>query len=254
MKGSNVTFAPNLFGKGTLSFPIPPYCTEKLSCGTVKKFTLSRDEHNLAKPGKYWLSIVYEEPQPEVLPHVSSDIVYLSLGASSIGIRKGDHEEVIDLWRPDKHWKPLIESVEKRMKNSSLTKGSKKWQKLTVARRDMFERMSRQQRQNHREMVAKFLRLGKHFVVTDYVVRSKQGKLADRKVDERGGSQGLNWASQNTGSFLDLMMHLEEKVKEVGGTVTRHKVTTPPPHGLGIGRENKIGMARHLESEFLKAT
>lgn len=251
IKGDHVTFAPNLFGKGTLSFQIPAYCLEKLSHGKVKKFTLSRDEHKLAKPGRYWLSIVYEAPQPVVLPHVSSDIVYLALGASSIGVLKGTYEEVVDLWRPDKHWIPLIESVEKRMKNSAITKGSKQWQRLMKARRNMFERMSRQQRQNHREVVAGLLRLGKHFVVTDYVVRSKRGKLADKKVDERRGSLGLNFASQNTGSFLDLMMHLEEKVKETGGTVTRHKIVTSPPHGLGIGHKNKIGMARHLQSEFL---
>lgn len=246
-----VHFAPQIFGKGVLAFPIPEYCRAKLAEGKVKKFALSRDEHDLAKAGKFWLSIVYEMVQPATVPYATDDCVFVALGASSIGIHTKDREEVIDLWRPDKHWKPKIEEVEKRMKAETIKKGSRQWIRLVHARRDMFLRMSRQQKQNHREVVKYFLTFGKHFVVTDYVVRSKQGKLADRKVHERGGPQGLNWAAQNTGSFLDLLMHLEEKVKEVGGSVVKHKIMTKPPQGIGIGRESKIAMACHLQSEYM---
>jgi hypothetical protein len=160
---------------------------------------------------------------------------------------------VIGLWRPDKYWKPKIEAVEARLKSLELKKGSKRSEQLLATRREMFRIMSAQQKQNHREVVASLCALGRHFVVTDYTIRSKQGKLADRAVPERSGSQGLNWAAQNTGSFLDLVMHLEEKVKEFGGSVTRVRVGKPPP-GIGKGHENKIAMARHLRSAYLGAS
>lgn len=247
VKDVRVVFAPNIFGKDTLAFPIPEYCIRKLEAGVVKKFTLSRDEHDLGKKGRYWVSVVYEVAQPEMSVPVRGDHVYLSLGASSIGVLAKGYNGVIDLWRPDKHWKPLIESVEARLK--TVTKGSKRWKRRMNARQTMFSLMRKQQRQDHREIVAELMSLGRHFVVTDYVVRSKKGKLADGDDATRGGPQGLNWAAQNTGSFLDLVMHLEEKVKEVGGSVVRHKLAAPPPRGIGKGRDNKIAVARHLRKE-----
>ena len=252
VKGGRVHFAPNLFGKGVFEFAVPGYCQEKVEEGKIKKFTLSRDEPNLAKPGQFWLSIVYEVPQPALIPVTGDERVYIALGASSIGVVTKAHEIVMPLWRPDKHWKERIASVEKRLENPKLKKGSKHSTKLWSARRRMFELMRQQQRQNHREMVRTLLGFGKHFVVSDYVVRSKPGKLADRKDGERGGSHGLNWAAQNTGSFLDLLMVLEERVKEVGGSVTKMKLP-PPPRGIGRGSENKVPMARHVRQTFLES-
>lgn len=249
IKGSEITFAPNLFGKEMLKFPVPPYCLEQVARGLVKKFTISRSVSDISQIGTYWISVVYEMPMPEMIVPVRGGHVYLSLGASSIGVLAKGYNFVFDLWRPDKHWKPRIESVEKRLKSPELKKGSKRWRRRTEARKKMFAIMQRQQRQDHREIVAEFLALGRHFVVTDYVVRSKKGKLADGDDVTRGGSKGLNWAAQNTGSFRDLLAHLEEKVKEFGGSVTRHKVTTPP-RGCGTGRESKIPMAVRLQEEF----
>ena len=245
-----VQFAPQVFGKGVLAFPIPEYCRRKLREGKVKKFTLSRDEHDLRKPGRFWVSIVYELEQPEIASMIDGEEVYLALGASSLGVLSKDGAHTVKLWRPDKHWKPKIEALETRQKSESVTKGSRKWKRLMDARKRMFELERLQQRQNHREVVKALLRHGKHFVVTDYTVRSKPGKLADRKETDRGGPQGLNWAAQNTGSFLHLIMHLEEKVKEVGGTVTRHKLTTAPPRGIGHGHENKVAMAEFLKDDY----
>jgi putative transposase len=245
-----VHFAPQVFGKGVLAFPVPEYCRAKLADGKVKKFTLSRDEHDLRKPGRFWVSIVYEIPAPTVAPVGTGEEVYLSLGASSLGVLSKEGAHTVKLWRPDKHWKPKIEALETRLKNEKITKGSRKWTGLMDARRRMFELERIQQRQNHREVVKELLQYGKHFVVTDYTVRSKPGKLADRKVEERGGPQGLNWAAQNTGSFLHLLMHLEEKVKEVGGSVTRHKLTEAPPRGIGQGHENKVAMAKFLKEDY----
>ncbi len=250
VKSRMVQFAPNLFGKGTLEFQVPNYCWEKLAEGKVKKFTLSRDEPNLAKPGQFWLSIVYEVEQPKASATTSDEQVFIALGASSLGVVSATQEIVITLWRPDKHWKERIASVEQKLANPALQKGSKHATKLWLARRRMFEIMRQQQRQNHREVVRKLLGFGKHFVVSDYVVRSKPGKLADRKDGERGGSQGLNWAAQNTGSFLDLLMVLEERVKEVGGSVTKVKLPQPPS-GIGHGHENKVAMANHVRTTFL---
>lgn len=257
VEGGKVQFAPNLFGKGTLEFGVPAYCQEKLAEGKVKKFTISRDEAKLTKPGRFWLSIVYEVPQPEAFPAKDEERVYVSLGASSLGVKTTSKEGVITLWRPDKHWKEKIGIVEERLKNPDLKKGSRRSQKLWDARRRMFEIMRLQQRQNHREVVRRLLGFGKHFVVPNYVIRSKPGKLADRKVAERGGSDGLNWAAQNTGGFLDLLIVLEERVKEVGGSVTKVKLPEPS-HGIHrdpsdqtVMMKYKLAMAEHVRQTFL---
>ena len=96
VQGNIVCFAPNLFGKGALTFTIPEYCVKKLQSGTVKKFTLSRTEHELAKAGSYFLSIVYEIPQPEVVAFDKKELVYLALGASSLVICTASGDQVID--------------------------------------------------------------------------------------------------------------------------------------------------------------
>ena len=248
VKDSMIVFAPNIFGKETLSFRIPDYCRVLLAKGNrVKKFTLFRDESLLAKPGRYWVSVVYEITRPEALAMTSDTTVYLSLGATWMGVVSAKGEEVIKLWRPDTHWKPRIDVLEERMK--TLTKGSRKWHKQNAARNKMYELMSRQQKQNQREEVRYLLTLGKHFVVQDLVVR---GGLADGSKAERGGALGLNWSVQNTGSIARLVAHLDEKAKEYGGFVIQHKPMLPPVPGKG--EENKIPMARRLQQDFLETS
>ena len=94
----------------------------------------------------------------------------------------------------------------------------------------MYELMARQQKLSQRELAIKLIRRhGVHFVVTEIVVRSKDGKLADRTKPERRGDLGLNWAAQNTGALSYLVLWLEGKVKERGGTVVRRKLVLDEP-------------------------
>lgn len=268
IKHDAIHIAPRVFN-GMCSFTIPEYQLRKINdCleiegGQVAKFIISRKPATLAEGGRYWMSITCKWPRPEVVPVESKhEYVYLALGASSIGVYAPSigYERVITLWRPDKHWMRGITAVDARLDNPALEKGSIRWKLRSEARRIMYDKMSKQQRQNHREVVASLVKhitkdgvlrgVGKHFVVTDYVVRSKKSKLADASKKERSGIDGLNFAAQNTGSFRDLVAQLEEKVKEVGGSVVRHKLTTLPPKGIGKGHENKIHMAQHLTTEF----
>ena len=111
--------------------------------------------------------------------------------------------------------------------------------------------MSEQQKLDRREIVSRgLLSHGVHFVVTDLVVRSKKGKLADGQNQERGGSLGLNWSAQNTGSIGFLVEWLSEKVREQGGTVRKHKLVGPFPDGQG--HEVKLPMVRLLREQFLQ--
>ncbi|HEY4508862.1 MAG TPA: hypothetical protein VJC13_01095 [Candidatus Paceibacterota bacterium] len=235
-----------------LSFPIPDYQQGRLAETTkLKKFELYRDQPNLAKSGRFWISVVYELPKPEATTCQSEQVAFVALGASSIGVVSQRGEEVIALWRSDKHWVPKIEAVEERMKRR--VKGSRGWLRLlNSGKRRMHMISSRQHVQDEREIVDYLVRNhGSHFVVTELVVRSKEGKLADSSKPERGGSLGLNWAAQNTGSLSRLVRQLEEKVKEHGGSVRKHKLTlteAPPARGA----ENKLWMARKLRESFLK--
>ena len=122
--------------------------------------------------------------------------------------------------------------------------------------------MARQQKQDRREVVAIDLveqivenivsGHGVHFVVTDLEVRSKKGALADSSKKERGGSLGLNWMAQNTGTIAYLAQWLGQKAQEQGGTVRKHKLPYEAlPRGLPEGHENKIKMAHALRNDFL---
>ena len=245
---------------------------EKLSEATkLKKFELYRDEPDMSKPGRFWISVAYELPKPEVSDFDPNELVYLALGASSIGVlsprtretyttilkslgREGvedidlEEGEVLKLWRSDKHWSPKINSMERLLK--SRTKGSRAWKRAMTRRQGMYKISSRQNTQDVREIVSYLLSMhGKHFVVTDYVVRSKEGKLADSSKKERGGKLGLNWMAQNTGSLGRLVLWLLEKVKEHGGSVRRHKlVFKNGPDEKGAN--NKLWMAKKLREDF----
>jgi len=232
-----------------LRFPIPNYQLEKLKeAKQIKKFTLyqSRDR-------RFWISIAYEIELPDQRPFNPEEVIYIAFGASSIGVISPEGEKVIDFWRPDKHWKPKIKEVENRMR--SCKKGSRAWKKRAAARRKMYAMTQRQQKLNHREIVASLLRLGFHFVVTEYTVRSKPGKLADGSNPKRGGApQGFNWSAQNTGSFGEFILWLKQKVKEQGGTVqTFRLVLGQSERPEKRGRDNKIEMVRLLREKYLES-
>ncbi len=272
VKGDRVVLAPQIFGADTLAFPIPAAYQLKALAHSVRnaKFQITRSERNLQKPAGFFISVTYEIPLPEQVPFVPEEAVYIALGASSIGVVSSKGEEVIPLWRPDKHWKPRTVAIEATLGRNAkapghpraLQKGSRKWQKLEAKRRKMFRIMGAQQMQNRREVVSidlikKVLSEGVHgvhFVVTDLVVRSKEGKLADASKKGRGGHTGLNWAAQNTGTIAYLVDWLKEKVREHGGSVRKHKLPlTALPSPLPQGDERKILIARALRTDFLSS-
>jgi hypothetical protein len=235
----------------SFTFPIPDYQAGKLrEAVRVRKFTLFRSSEKRGVE-RYWVSLAYEIPQPEIQECRPNKIVFVALGASSLGVVWPDGEKVVKLWRPDKMWKPKIDAVTERVRRAK--PGSRASLRRREARKVMFRKTARQQTQNHREVVKGLLGLGVHFVVTDIVIRSKEGRLADKSKPERGGApDGLNWSAQNTGSMANLVAWLKVKASEKGGSVKRFRLTfsgARPP--VGRGHSNKLAMARQLKTEFL---
>lgn len=261
-EGSHLILSCRNLSQSPFVFPIPGHQAEEIAphAERIKKFILRRDERNPKDPGRFWLSLSYEFEKPAEKPFVPEDAVYVALGASYIGIVSPRGEEVIKLWRPDKHWQPRIESVKARMKTLS-NKESLKWRRRNNAKRVMERIKARQQRQNHREIVAgllgdaaveRALGHGIHFVISEIVIRSKEGKLADRSKKERGGVLGLNWSAQNTGSIAEFTAWLRVKAAERGGTVQTHRLAHFPK-SEGTGSDNKIALARALRESFLSS-
>lgn len=270
-----------------MSWAIPEKQQQEIARGKVKKFTLYRDQPDLAKPGRFWVSLAYEMPMPPTKQFDPKSAVCVALGSSCIGVVSPRGEEVVELGRPDFHWIPLIREIDGWMKEKggvtrdgkkvileeggststrfhSRTRGSRRWQRTASARREMFRLMAAQNLLDRREVVAHDLLTntsldqvyghGIHFVVTDMVVRSKKGKLADAKDKDRGGDLGLNWAAQNTGTLAYLVQWLTEKAKEHGGTVRKHKLPKHlVPREVGHGKESKIAMAKALRESFLSS-
>ena len=76
-------------------FPIPEHQQGLLSRAVaIKKFTLYRDERDMRKPGRFFVSLAYKIAKPEEKPFVPEDAVYISPGASS------SYRSVLGAWIP----------------------------------------------------------------------------------------------------------------------------------------------------------
>lgn len=234
---------PKVSREVPLLFKVPSYQLGKLEGATkIKKFILHSSYDPKQERNRFWISLAYELPKPK--EQKDTRTVFIALGASSLGVLSEEDCQV-DVWRlerPDKHWMPKIQEINRR----SRTK------KRVRARQIMFQKLARQNKQYIQEVVARLLKLGTHFVVTDYVVRSKKGKLADSSQKDRGGSpHGLNWAAQNTGHIAALVAQLEIKASEIGGTVTRVKLNLDQADiPRSRGPENKGPMAHLLRAQY----
>src|SRR3989344_165686 len=242
------------FGKlgQTLTFPIPEFQQERLAAAVkLKKFELYRDERNMAKAGRFWISIAYEIPKPVSLP-LGNNVVFLSIGASRLGVVSSFGEFCFNLPRPDYHWKPAINVLDERI--AKTVKGSRKWKKRIAARARMFAKLGHQQKQHGQyEVIQRLLQYGVHFVVTELQVRSKQGALADASDPTRGNSPfGANWSAQNTGNIGRFLQKLTDKAVENGGTVIKRKAPALSLQERSLtDDQRKILIARKLRDEFL---
>lgn len=255
-------------GHDTLTFRVNSYQRAQLAHasdkGRLKSFSLYRKPRDLREKGAFWLSVTFDLPRPQAEQFDPKKAVYIALGASHLGVVSPQGEEVVHLWRPDFYWKPEIENVfvQRGVATSSdpstlipVTKGSRRWRRRNAARQKKFRKMSGLQRHDRRNIPHELMsEHGVHFVVSEVVVRSKEGKLADGSKPERGGSLGLNWSAQNTGSFQLLVAQLTEKAKECGGSVREYRLPrSSVPQGFGKAGENKIAMARALRESFLSS-
>lgn len=287
-KGSRIVLAPQIF-PDMLQFAIPEYQMTQLGrASRLSKFIIKREKRDLRRKSRFTLSISYEIEQPGEQPFVPEQAAFIALGASSIGVVSPFGEKTISLWRPDLHWKPRTDAVggnaKALVKNGKVRKGSRKHRDLQHAFRTMFDLLANQQTLDRREVVAgslihrekevplskkerRFRRKhgksledgtrtvatghGLHFVVTELVVRSKEGKLADGDNPSRGGPLGPNWQAQNTGALAYLVQQLTNKAKERGGSVRRFPLDASFL-AFGMGDEKKILIARALRDQFLK--
>jgi len=240
----------SLPGGAELRFKLASYAGKKLGEAVrVKKFTLYRDPPDMRQSGNFWISLAYEVEKTEAIPFDPNRAVYIALGASSLGVVSPSGEEVLKLWRPDKHWEPKRDTLKKRI--AMCTKGSRAWKRRQNAKLCIEQKSARQRKDSDRKIVIeKLVAHGVHFVISDIVIRGKKGRLADASKEERGGVLGLNWSAQNTG-IARLVQHLEQKAEEHGGSVRKFRATSKLPTDIGQGHENKIAMARRLKDDFL---
>lgn len=240
-----------------LLFPIKSYQRAQLALaqekGRLKSFSLYRKPRDMREDGRFWISVSFELPRPEAEPFNPQSAVYVALGASYIGVVSPAGEETIALWRPDRYWKEEIDHLDERMK--AQTKGSRRWQKRNAAKQKKFRKMAGLQKHDRRNLAVELIEQhGIHFVVSEVVVRSKKGRLADGSKPERGGALGLNWSAQNTGSFQMFVAQLREKAREHGGSLREHRIPRDAvPDGDLMSREKKTPMARALRDSFLRS-
>lgn len=243
--------------KELLTFAIPPYQQEQLRGHPIRKVTLYRHR------GRYWMSVAFQielpDQQPLQLSGQTGNTTFIALGTTAIAVLAPPaepggvwREELIYVPRADRYWKPKIDKLDALMDKCRRPKGKKptrKYLRLKAARAKMFRKLGDQQKLQQRQMAQRLLALGTHFVVTELVVRAKPGKLADNAKPERRGTQGFNWATQNTGWIANMVAWLKIKAVEKGGSVQSFKLE--PPHPRGPFRERKFAMVRLLRERYL---
>lgn len=253
----------------------------------AKDYTITRQPRDMSQPGRFLIALAFDVAKPKTKEFVPEEAVFVALGSTKIGVvfppqhrervkleptytpkkkpkryrqshkqrkhnrlvrqlQKGEME--IPLGRPDMHWQPEIESIKTRMEK--VAKESAEWKRLNETRGRLERLKSKQQKKDRQEVVQRLLQLGTHFVVTDLVIRSKEGRLADGTKPERGGPLGLNWGAQNTGAFAALVAQLVQKSAEKGGTVRKHPMPPSPTSGE---RMDKIQAAHLLRKDFLSS-
>ncbi len=230
-KGNRMVLAPEIFGPDTLAFLIRRSTRRRCSRVRYGWRSSSSAATSRAWPSQDASSFPYRT-RSRFLSRSRSRRkkrrTSRSVPRASASFRRQARKSS-PLWRADAHWKPRTDAIQASLGRPAgtpghpraLKKGSLKWRKLEAKRRGMFRIMGEQQKIDRREVVAIELldvldgiaRGCVHFVVTDLVVRSKEGKLADSSKEERGGNLGLNWAAQNTGTIAYLVQWLTEKAR-----------------------------------------
>ena len=254
-KGDHIVIAPQAFGKDGMSFRIPKeYCLPIIAgAEKLKKFTISRRPSNLREQGTYFMSIVYERTRPETLSATDANTVFVYPHASEVGVVWNEGAKMTTFLRPDVHFKPHVDDLSVHMKH--YTEGSRAWRKCQNAKRKKYRVMSTQGKDDRRDVVHHLLSLGVHFVVPEFVIRSKKGKLADKNNNKRAGApHGANWSVQNTGSIGEFVRWLEWKAKEKGGLVVRHPLTPSYDPSETLGADEMIACAEALKESYSKTT
>jgi hypothetical protein len=113
--GLDIVLSPgkSLPGGVELRFAVPEYQRLVLSRAVkLNKFTLYREKKNNKK--RFWISIAYAVPEPVSVSKTDKNTVFVAFGASHLAVISEKDEKTIDLWRPDRHWLPLINQAKSR--------------------------------------------------------------------------------------------------------------------------------------------
>lgn len=178
----------------------------------IKQITLFREEPNIKKESKYYLSVVYEIPD---IPYKDNNLYQ----AIDLGINKtvtavnlsGKFFEVGNP-RQDKYWNPIMDSIQSR--RDHCLKGSNKWIRLHETLIKCKKKLSNQIKDNQQKWTTKMTKNTKSntIIVGDLTVK----EMAQSEIGRSNYGSKLNRSTQNQGYLSRFVGFLTYKAEKIG--------------------------------------
>jgi putative transposase len=188
-----------------LEFTIP----EKFKFGKVYQVSVSM------KDGKYYLSIVYDEPTKEYVDN--GKYLAIDIGVSNIVTAVNTDGKFIQIKnkRVDKYWQPKIEKLQSRRDHCK--KGSRRWNKLNTLLKKCKRKCANQLRDFQHKLSIKLVKNTRANTIIVGILNAKE--LSKRSKGDKKTDKSLHRAIQNTGTIDRFVQFLTYKAERVGKRV-----------------------------------
>lgn len=194
----NIISFSHKYNKDKLEFIIP----NKFTFSNVKQISIYK------KDKSFWLSITYEEQEKEYKDNGLYQAVDLGIIKQTLINTQGKVKEFTNK-RPDKYWKPKLESLQSRRDHCK--KYSKKWNKLNSNLLKMKRKSSNQLKDFQHKLSHKIVNNTKANTII-------VGELSVKKMKTKYIKK-LNTSLLNTGSISRFVQFLTYKSKRIGKRV-----------------------------------
>jgi putative transposase len=195
----------HFYNSTPLEFTIP----EKFKFGKVYQVSVSM------KDGKYYLSIVYDEPTKGYVDN--GKYVAIDLGVSNIVTAVNIDGKFIQIKnkRVDKYWQPKIEKLQSRRDHCK--KGSRRWYKLNTLLKKCKRKCANQLRDFQHKLSTKLVKNTRANAIIVGKLNAKQ--LSKCSKGDKKADRSLHRATQNTGLMGRFVQFLTYKAERVGKRV-----------------------------------
>ncbi len=181
----------------------------------IKQITLYREEPNIKKESKYYLSVVYDIPDVPYKDNNLYQTIDLGINKTVTAVNLSGKFFEIGNPRQDKYWNPIIDSIQSR--RDHCLKGSNRWNLLHDTLRKCKRKLHNQVKDNQQKWTTKMVNNTKSntIIVGDLQVK----EMAQSEIGRRSYGSKLNRSTQNQGYLSRFVGFLTYKAEKIGKRV-----------------------------------